>query len=144
MQEEKSFNEKEPSEGEIFKEKPTTPEKPQSFEQKESFKREEEFYKERRLAPSIEKIQGSVSLPSFTPKSSNLLGEDQKLVNSLVSIVFKNPNIEEGLEEANKILNEEAKRRQIKEDSELAYLIDAFHDELVKKLREREQKFHSL
>ncbi len=116
--------------------------KKEFLSERETSMGKEVYSEEKRYVPSIEKITSSISSAQPTPfQQLNLLEEDKKLVDSLVSIVIKNPNLEKGLDEANKILNEEARRRKIKEDSELAYLIDAFHDELVQKLREREKKF---
>ncbi len=148
MQEEKDFKEswgKEFQRPEKVREEIFEKEKESSFEreEKEGLKETEieKRYPEKRFTPSVEEIKSSLS-SNTSPPRPNLLEEDEKLVNFLVSLVIKNPDTEKGLEEANRILNEEAKRRNIREHSELAYLIDAFHDELVRKLREREQKFN--
>jgi len=73
-------------------------------------------------------------------KKKTTTDKNKDLVNDLISIVIKNPDTEKGLVQASKEFNREIKKRKIKE-GEFSYLIDEFHDSLLKKLREREQKF---
>ena len=94
-----------------------------------------------RIVPTVEVLKTAAATPLSTQKR-DLTEEEEEKINSLVNLTIKNPNIEKGLEEANKSLNSEVQKLR-KQGKEYAYLIDEFHDRLVLKFQERKRKFKS-
>ncbi len=98
---------------------------------------------EKKLAPAIEKLKSSIS--KTAPTTPTLVGqkaltkEEEEIVESLVSITIKNPDIEKGIDEASKLLNEKIKLL-CREGKDPSYVIDEYHDRLVREIRNREQK----
>ena len=102
-------------------------------------KKLEKVEAEERVVPTVEVLKTAATSPPPTPKG-DLTKEEEKEINDLVSLTIKNPNLEKGLSDANKKLNEEIKRLK-SQGKQYAYLIDEFHDRLVLKIQEREAKF---
>lgn len=93
-----------------------------------------------RVVPTVEDLRTSIaaSPPAEAPKR-NLTEKEERTIEELVSLTIKNPDIEKGLEDANKELNKEIKRIK-KQGKDYAYIIDEFHDRLVQKIQEMEFK----
>lgn len=141
MQDESNF--KESFEKGTFSEKEKGAKVPEE-EEKRTEKEEKvvesvEERKKERVVPTLETLKSAATAPPPTPRE-DLSEEEEKEINSLVSLTIKNPNLEKGLDEANKRLNARIRKLK-KEGKDFAYLIDEFHDKLVLKLQERERKF---
>lgn len=129
-----SFEEKFPTErkGEISEEA----EKKVERKEEKVVEREEE---KERIVPTVEVLK-TAAVTSPPIQKRDLTEEEEEKINSLVKVTIKNPNIEKGLEEANKILNNEVQKLK-KQGKEYAYFIDEFHDRLVLEFQERERKY---
>lgn len=131
-----SFEEKFPTEKKI-----ETSEEVEQKPEREEEKIVEKSEEKERIVPTVEVLKTATTTPLAIQKR-NLTDEEEEKINSLVNLTIKNPNIEKGLEEANKVLNSEVQRFK-KQGKEYAYLIDEFHDRLVLEFQKRARKFKS-
>lgn len=114
-------------------------EKPEKVERKPEEKTLEKP-EEKKPVPEAEILKTPIPTAPPTFKKRDLAQEQEKMVENLVSTVLKNPDAEKGLEEATKYLNEYIQKLK-KQGEDYSYIVDEFHDRLMQKIQEREQKF---
>lgn len=121
-------------------------EKPETKEQSPETKEriiEKPIEREERVAPTIEQLKTSISVPSSVQfQQRDLTDEEGQMIEKLVAVTIKNPDIEKGLEDANRQLNTEIKKIK-KQGRDFSYIIDEFHDRLVEKMQEMNLKLDS-
>lgn len=90
----------------------------------------------KKVFPTVEEIKKSAASYVPKPKRDEITEEEENMVEELVNITLKNPDLEKGLGEAEKLLEEKINLLK-KIGRDYSYIIDEFHDRLSEALYKR-------